>query len=156
MRWEQVPPLALFEKNTAASSTTSRRIRFQTSPAMATTCRVQVLTPTGVLDRDKRLGVVKELTDIIAVAAGDATVAEAPGCSSSSPPKAVGVIAAVATSAAPRPVQARVAPRSASQSFPCEPGRGPERDPPDGDEAQERLLDRDAQDVRRRDHAAIS
>jgi len=33
--------------------------------------RVQVLTPVGVLDRDKQLGVVKELTDIVAAAAGD-------------------------------------------------------------------------------------
>jgi hypothetical protein len=32
--------------------------------------RVQVLTPTGVLDREKQLGVVKELTDIVAAAAG--------------------------------------------------------------------------------------
>jgi phenylpyruvate tautomerase PptA (4-oxalocrotonate tautomerase family) len=30
-----------------------------------------VLTPVGVLDRDKQLGVVKELTDIVAAAAGD-------------------------------------------------------------------------------------
>jgi phenylpyruvate tautomerase PptA (4-oxalocrotonate tautomerase family) len=33
--------------------------------------RVQVLTPIGVLDRDKQLGVVRELTDIVAAAAGD-------------------------------------------------------------------------------------
>jgi phenylpyruvate tautomerase PptA (4-oxalocrotonate tautomerase family) len=38
--------------------------------------RVQVLTPTGVLDRDKKLGVVKDLTDIVATAAGDATLTE--------------------------------------------------------------------------------
>jgi phenylpyruvate tautomerase PptA (4-oxalocrotonate tautomerase family) len=37
--------------------------------------RVQVLTPAGVLDRDKQLGVVKELTEIVA-AAGDPTLAE--------------------------------------------------------------------------------
>jgi phenylpyruvate tautomerase PptA (4-oxalocrotonate tautomerase family) len=30
----------------------------------------------GVLDRDKQLGVVKELTDIVASAAGDPTLAE--------------------------------------------------------------------------------
>ena len=33
--------------------------------------RVQVLTPVGVLDRDKQLGVVQELTEIVAAAAGD-------------------------------------------------------------------------------------
>ena len=38
--------------------------------------RVQVLTPAGVLDRDKQLGVVKELTGIVASAAGDPTLAE--------------------------------------------------------------------------------
>jgi phenylpyruvate tautomerase PptA (4-oxalocrotonate tautomerase family) len=36
--------------------------------------RVQILTPVGVLDRDKQLGVVKDLTDIVAAAAGDATL----------------------------------------------------------------------------------
>jgi phenylpyruvate tautomerase PptA (4-oxalocrotonate tautomerase family) len=38
--------------------------------------RVQVLTPVGVLDRDKQLGVVKELTDIVAAAAGDPSLGE--------------------------------------------------------------------------------
>src|ERR1700737_3040172 len=36
--------------------------------------RVQVLPPVGVLDRDKQLGVVKELTDIVAAAASDPTL----------------------------------------------------------------------------------
>jgi phenylpyruvate tautomerase PptA (4-oxalocrotonate tautomerase family) len=38
--------------------------------------RVQVLTPVGVLDRDKQLGVVKELTEIVADAAGDPSLSE--------------------------------------------------------------------------------
>jgi phenylpyruvate tautomerase PptA (4-oxalocrotonate tautomerase family) len=38
--------------------------------------RVQVLTPVGALDRDKQLGVVKELTEIVAAAAGDPTLME--------------------------------------------------------------------------------
>ena len=38
--------------------------------------RVQVLTPAGVLDRDKQLGVVRELTKIVAAQARDATLAE--------------------------------------------------------------------------------
>ena len=38
--------------------------------------RVQVLTPTGVLDREKQLGVVREITDIVAAAAGDPTLTE--------------------------------------------------------------------------------
>jgi phenylpyruvate tautomerase PptA (4-oxalocrotonate tautomerase family) len=32
---------------------------------------VQVLTPVGVLDREKQLGVVEELTEIVATAADD-------------------------------------------------------------------------------------
>jgi phenylpyruvate tautomerase PptA (4-oxalocrotonate tautomerase family) len=38
--------------------------------------RVQVLTPAGVLGRDKQLGAVKELTEIVAAAAGEPTLAE--------------------------------------------------------------------------------
>jgi phenylpyruvate tautomerase PptA (4-oxalocrotonate tautomerase family) len=38
--------------------------------------RVQVLTPVGALDRAKQLGVVKELTEIVAAAAGDPTLME--------------------------------------------------------------------------------
>ena len=38
--------------------------------------RVQVLTPVHVLDRNKQLGVVKELTEIVVVAAGDPGLAE--------------------------------------------------------------------------------
>ena len=35
-----------------------------------------MLTPVGVLDRDKQLGVVKELTELVATAAGDPGIAE--------------------------------------------------------------------------------
>jgi phenylpyruvate tautomerase PptA (4-oxalocrotonate tautomerase family) len=38
--------------------------------------RVEVLTPVGVLDRDKKLGMVKEMTEIVAAAAGDPGLAE--------------------------------------------------------------------------------
>jgi hypothetical protein len=38
--------------------------------------RVQVLTPAGVLGRDKQLGAVKELIEIVAAAAGDPTLVE--------------------------------------------------------------------------------
>ena len=37
---------------------------------------MQVLTPVGVLDREKQLGVVKERTNIVAAAAGDPGVRE--------------------------------------------------------------------------------
>lgn len=35
-----------------------------------------VLTPAGILDRDKQLGVVEELTEIVAAAAGDPSLRE--------------------------------------------------------------------------------
>jgi phenylpyruvate tautomerase PptA (4-oxalocrotonate tautomerase family) len=38
--------------------------------------RVQVLTNSGALDRDKQLAVVRQLTDIVAAAAGDPTLAD--------------------------------------------------------------------------------
>ncbi len=38
--------------------------------------RVQILTPVGVLDRAKQLGVVREITDIIASAANEPSLAE--------------------------------------------------------------------------------
>jgi phenylpyruvate tautomerase PptA (4-oxalocrotonate tautomerase family) len=38
--------------------------------------RVQVLTPINVLNRDKQIGVVRELTDIVAAAAGDPTLVD--------------------------------------------------------------------------------
>ena len=38
--------------------------------------RVQVLTPVGVLDREKQLGLVKELTEIVASAAGDPSLTD--------------------------------------------------------------------------------
>ena len=55
MRWEKVPEISLFRNNTAAF--------------------IHDL-PVGVLDRDKQLGVVRELTDIVAAAAGDPTLTE--------------------------------------------------------------------------------
>jgi phenylpyruvate tautomerase PptA (4-oxalocrotonate tautomerase family) len=76
MRWEQVPPLALFEKNTAAFIHDLPADSLSNVAGDSDYVRVQVLTPVGVLDRDKQLGVVRELTDIVAAAAGDPTLSE--------------------------------------------------------------------------------
>ena len=38
--------------------------------------RVEVLTPVGVFEREKQLSVVKELTEIVAAAAGDRAVSQ--------------------------------------------------------------------------------
>jgi phenylpyruvate tautomerase PptA (4-oxalocrotonate tautomerase family) len=76
MRWEQVPPLALFEKNTAAFIHDLPADSLSNVAGDSDYVRVQVLTPVGVLDRDKQLGVVRELTEIVAAAAGDPTLSE--------------------------------------------------------------------------------
>jgi phenylpyruvate tautomerase PptA (4-oxalocrotonate tautomerase family) len=76
MRWEKVPELALFRKNTAAFVHDLPADSLSNVDGDSNYVRVQVLTPIGVLDREKQLGVVKELTDIIAAAAGDPTLTE--------------------------------------------------------------------------------
>jgi len=76
MRWEKVPELSLFKKNTAAFIHDLPADSLSNVDGDSNYVRVQVLTPTGVLDRDKQLGVVRELTDIVAAAAGDPTLTE--------------------------------------------------------------------------------
>jgi phenylpyruvate tautomerase PptA (4-oxalocrotonate tautomerase family) len=76
MRWEGVPPIPLFADNTAAFIHDLPADAISTASGASNYVRVQVLTPLGVLDRDKQLGVVKELTEIVAAAAGDPTLAE--------------------------------------------------------------------------------
>jgi len=76
MRWEQVPPISLFSKNTAAFIHDLPADSLSNVDGDSNYVRVQVLTPVGVLDRDKQLGVVRELTDIVAVAAGDPTLTD--------------------------------------------------------------------------------
>jgi len=76
MRWEQVPDLPLFANNTAAFIHELEASAISNVAGDSNYVRVQVLTPIGVLDRDKQLGVVKELTEIVAAAAGDPSLAE--------------------------------------------------------------------------------
>jgi phenylpyruvate tautomerase PptA (4-oxalocrotonate tautomerase family) len=76
MRWEKVPELPLFTKNTAAFVHDLPADSLSNVDGDTNYVRVQVLTPTGVLDREKQLGVVQELTDIVADAAGDTTLGE--------------------------------------------------------------------------------
>ena len=75
MRWEGVPEIPLFADNTAAFIHDLPGDAISTAAGGSNYVRVQVLTPAGVLDRDKQLGVVKELTEIVAQAAGDAALA---------------------------------------------------------------------------------
>ena len=76
MRWEKVPDISLFRNNTAAFVHDLPADALSNVAGDSNYVRVQVLTPVGVLDRDKQLGVVKELTEIIAAAAGDPTFTE--------------------------------------------------------------------------------
>jgi phenylpyruvate tautomerase PptA (4-oxalocrotonate tautomerase family) len=76
MRWEKVPELPLFRKNTAAFVHDLPADSLSNVDGDGSYVRVQVLTPAGVLDREKQLGVVRELTDIVAAAAHDPSMSE--------------------------------------------------------------------------------
>jgi len=76
MRWEGVPGISLFLDNTAAFIHELPLDAISNAAGNSNYVRVQVLTPVNVLDRDKQLGVVKELTEIVAAAAGDPTLAK--------------------------------------------------------------------------------
>jgi phenylpyruvate tautomerase PptA (4-oxalocrotonate tautomerase family) len=76
MRWEGVPDIPLFADNTAAFIHHLPADAMSDAAGASNHVRVQVLTPAGVLDREKQLGVVKELTEIVGAAAGDPTLAE--------------------------------------------------------------------------------
>jgi phenylpyruvate tautomerase PptA (4-oxalocrotonate tautomerase family) len=76
MRWEQVPEIPLFLDNTAAFVHDLPTDAISNAAGDSNYIRVQVLRPINVLDRDKQLGVVKELTEIVVAAAGDPTLAD--------------------------------------------------------------------------------
>ncbi len=76
MRWEQVPDLPLFRNNTAGFVHDLPDTSLANVNGESNYVRVQVLAPTGALDRDKQIGVVKELTEIVARAAGDPSLAQ--------------------------------------------------------------------------------
>jgi len=73
---EEVPDIPLFRKNTAAFIHSLPQDGLSNVDGDSNYVRVQVLTNIGALDRDKQLAVVRELTDIIAGAAGDPSLAE--------------------------------------------------------------------------------
>jgi hypothetical protein len=58
MKWEKVPPINLFKRNTAAFVHDLPAEAISNAAGESNYVRVQVLTPSGVLDRDKQLGVV--------------------------------------------------------------------------------------------------
>ena len=76
MAIEQVPNLPMFRKNTAAFVHDLPAEALSNVNGDSDYVRVQVLTNAGALDRDKQLAVVRQLTDLIAAAAGDPAQAE--------------------------------------------------------------------------------
>ena len=76
MTVEQVPDIPMFRKNTAAFVHELPAGRPGQRRRRRNYVRVQVLTNAGALDRDKQLAVVGQLTDLVAAAAGDPSLAE--------------------------------------------------------------------------------
>jgi phenylpyruvate tautomerase PptA (4-oxalocrotonate tautomerase family) len=71
MRVEQVPDIPMFRQNTAAFVHELPAGCLSNVDGDSTYVRVQVLTNAGALDRDKQLSMVRELTDLVATAAGE-------------------------------------------------------------------------------------
>jgi phenylpyruvate tautomerase PptA (4-oxalocrotonate tautomerase family) len=76
MKIEQVPDIPMFRKNTAAFVHDLPAGALSNVDGDGNYVRVQVLTNAGALDRDKQLAVVSRLTEIIAAAAADPTLAD--------------------------------------------------------------------------------
>ena len=76
MAIEQVPDIPMFRKNTAAFVHELPPGCLSNVDGDSNYVRVQVLTNSGALDRAKQLAVVRQLTDIIAAAAGDPALAD--------------------------------------------------------------------------------
>jgi phenylpyruvate tautomerase PptA (4-oxalocrotonate tautomerase family) len=74
MTIEQVPDIPMFRQNTAAFVHDLPADSLANVDGDSNYVRVQVLTNSGALDREKQLAVVRQLTDIIATAAGDPTL----------------------------------------------------------------------------------
>src|SRR6202044_402557 len=72
---EQVPDIPMFRQNTAAFVHELSAGALSNVDGDGNYVRVQVLTNAGALDRDKQLAVVSRLTEIVAAAAGDPTLA---------------------------------------------------------------------------------
>jgi phenylpyruvate tautomerase PptA (4-oxalocrotonate tautomerase family) len=76
MTIEQVPNIAMFRQNTAAFVHELPAGDSSNVDGDSAHVRVQVLTNSGALDRDKQLAVVRQLTDLVAAAGNDPTLAE--------------------------------------------------------------------------------
>ncbi len=76
MTVEQVPDIAMFRQNTAGFVHELAPGSLSNVDGDGNCVRVQVLTNAGALDRDKQLAAVRQLTDLVAAAAGDPTLTD--------------------------------------------------------------------------------
>ena len=73
---EQVPDIPMFRKNTAAFVHEMPDGALSNTDGDSDYVRVQVTTNAGALDREKQIALVRRLTDLVASAAGDETLAK--------------------------------------------------------------------------------
>ena len=76
MAVEGVPNIPMFRKNTAAFVHELPATALANVDGDSTYVRVQVLTNAGALDREKQIALVAKLTELVATAAGDPSLAE--------------------------------------------------------------------------------
>ena len=76
MRVEAVPEIPMFRENTAAFVHELPESAISDVGGNSAHVRVQVLTNAGALDREKQLGVVEQLTALVAKRAGDPTLGD--------------------------------------------------------------------------------
>jgi phenylpyruvate tautomerase PptA (4-oxalocrotonate tautomerase family) len=75
MKIEQVPDIPMFRDNTAAFVHEMRPSTYANAAGSSSHVRVQVLTNSGALDRDKQLAVVAQFTELVAFSASDPSLA---------------------------------------------------------------------------------
>jgi phenylpyruvate tautomerase PptA (4-oxalocrotonate tautomerase family) len=76
MRWERVPNTPFITDNTAAFVHELPADSLATANGDSTYVRILVLTPVGILSREQKLGVTREMTDLVADAAGDPSLTD--------------------------------------------------------------------------------
>jgi phenylpyruvate tautomerase PptA (4-oxalocrotonate tautomerase family) len=76
MRWEKVPEIPFFSDNTAAFIHELDAEAISTASGHSHQVRVQVTTNAGALNREQQLGVVTDITALVADAANDPGLAE--------------------------------------------------------------------------------
>jgi phenylpyruvate tautomerase PptA (4-oxalocrotonate tautomerase family) len=76
MAVEGVPDIPMFRENTAAFVHDLPATALANVDGDSTYVRVQVLTNAGALDREKQIAVVRNLTELVAAAAGDPSLTE--------------------------------------------------------------------------------